>query len=73
MISERRKLKDHGIPPKDMIKLYIWKTSWNPNEILKPYIALPMVLVEDMGGNLSLESAEGKGAKFSVKIPLDVP
>jgi signal transduction histidine kinase len=32
-----------------------------------------MVLVEDMGGNLSLESSEGKGARFSVKIPLDVP
>ena len=32
-----------------------------------------MILVEDMGGNLSLESAEGKGARFSVKIPLDVP
>jgi signal transduction histidine kinase len=32
-----------------------------------------MILVEDMGGNLSLESAEGKGAKFSVQIPLDLP
>lgn len=29
-----------------------------------------MVLVEDMGGELSLESDEGKGAKFSVKVPL---
>jgi len=32
-----------------------------------------MILVEDMGGDLSLESAQGKGARFSVKIPLDVP
>jgi len=29
-----------------------------------------MVLVEDMGGELSLESDVGKGAKFSVKVPL---
>ena len=29
-----------------------------------------MVLVEDMGGELSLESDEGKGATFSVKVPL---
>ena len=29
-----------------------------------------MVLVEDMGGELFLESDEGKGAKFLVKLPL---
>ena len=29
-----------------------------------------MVLVEDMGGELYLESDEGRGAKFSVKVPL---
>ena len=29
-----------------------------------------MALVEDMGGHISLESEEGKGAKFSVKVPL---
>jgi signal transduction histidine kinase len=29
-----------------------------------------MALVEDMGGQISLESEEGKGAKFSVKVPL---
>ena len=29
-----------------------------------------MILVEDMGGELFLESEEGKGAKFLVKIPL---
>ena len=29
-----------------------------------------MVLVEDMGGELFLESGEGKGAKFLVKLPL---
>lgn len=29
-----------------------------------------MALIEDMGGQISLESEEGKGAKFSVKIPL---
>ena len=29
-----------------------------------------MVLVEDMGGKLSLESSEGQGARFSVSIPL---
>jgi signal transduction histidine kinase len=29
-----------------------------------------MVLVEDMGGELFLESDEGKGAKFLVKVPL---
>jgi len=29
-----------------------------------------MVLVEDMGGTLTLESDQGQGAKFSVKIPL---
>jgi signal transduction histidine kinase len=29
-----------------------------------------MVLVEDMGGRLSLESDLGKGAKFSVEVPL---
>jgi signal transduction histidine kinase len=27
------------------------------------------VLLEDMGGELSLESDTGKGATFSVKIP----
>jgi two-component system OmpR family sensor kinase len=30
-----------------------------------------MVLLEDMGGNLSLESDTGKGAKFSVEVPLN--
>ena len=29
-----------------------------------------MVLVEDLGGRLFIESEEGKGAKFSVKVPL---
>lgn len=29
-----------------------------------------MVLVEDMGGQLFLESDEGKGARFTVKLPL---
>ncbi len=29
-----------------------------------------MVLVEDMGGRLSLESNLGKGAKFLVELPL---
>jgi len=29
-----------------------------------------MALVEDMGGQISLESEEGKGAKFSIKVPL---
>ena len=29
-----------------------------------------MALIEDMGGELSLESGEGKGAKFSIKVPL---
>jgi len=29
-----------------------------------------MILVEDMGGELFLESDEGKGAKFLVKLPL---
>lgn len=29
-----------------------------------------MVLIEDMGGKLFLESNEGKGAKFSVEVPL---
>jgi signal transduction histidine kinase len=29
-----------------------------------------MVLVEDLGGRLSLESDEGQGAKFSVEVPL---
>jgi two-component system OmpR family sensor kinase len=28
-----------------------------------------MVLVEDLGGQLSLESDEGRGAKFSVRVP----
>ena len=31
-----------------------------------------MVLVEDMGGQLSLESYEGKGAKFMVELPLPI-
>jgi len=30
-----------------------------------------LILVEEMGGRLSLESSEGRGAKFSVRIPLD--
>jgi len=29
-----------------------------------------MALVEDMGGSLFLESDEGEGAKFSVRVPL---
>ena len=29
-----------------------------------------MVLVEDMGGELVLQSDLGKGAKFSVKVPI---
>ena len=31
-----------------------------------------MVLIEDMGGQLSLESDEGKGAKFVVELPLTI-
>ena len=31
-----------------------------------------MVLVEDMGGELRLESDEGKGAEFMVKLPLTI-
>ena len=31
-----------------------------------------MVLVEDMGGELRLESDQGKGAEFMVKLPLPV-
>lgn len=31
-----------------------------------------MVLAEDMGGKLSLESNEGEGAKFIVKVPLNI-
>ena len=31
-----------------------------------------MILLEDMGGKLSLESDEGEGAKFLVKLPLMV-
>ncbi len=30
-----------------------------------------LILVEDMGGEVTLESDEGKGAKFSVRIPLN--
>ncbi|MFC1867942.1 sensor histidine kinase [Thermodesulfobacteriota bacterium] len=30
-----------------------------------------LILVEDMGGEMRLESDEGKGAKLSVRIPLD--
>jgi signal transduction histidine kinase len=30
-----------------------------------------MILVEDMGGNLFLESDVGKGAKFQVKVPMN--
>ena len=33
-------------------------------------LAGALILVEDMGGEMYLESDEGKGAKFSVKIPL---
>jgi signal transduction histidine kinase len=33
-------------------------------------LAGALSLVEDMGGKLILESAEGAGAKFSVKLPL---
>jgi len=29
-----------------------------------------MVLVEDLGGKLLLESDEGQGAEFSVEVPL---
>ena len=29
-----------------------------------------MVLAEDMGGELSLQSDEGEGAKFSVRVPM---
>jgi signal transduction histidine kinase len=29
-----------------------------------------MALIEDMGGQISLESEEGKGAEFSIKVPL---
>jgi two-component system, OmpR family, sensor kinase len=29
-----------------------------------------MILVEDMGGELFLESDRGKGAKFLVRLPL---
>ncbi|MBN1226912.1 MAG: sensor histidine kinase [Deltaproteobacteria bacterium] len=33
-------------------------------------LAGSMVLIEDMGGKLSLESSEGNGAKFIVSVPL---
>ena len=36
-------------------------------------LAGALILVEDMGGEMYLESDTGKGAKFSVKIPIITP
>ncbi len=65
-----------GIPGKyhkDIFKCY-FQMNQNQEHCIRGHglgLAGVMILVEDMGGELSLESDIGKGAKFAVKIPIE--
>lgn len=71
------KVKDdgRGIPPADHQKIfetYFTTGSSIENAIMSHGLGLAgvMVLLKDMGGSLSLNSDNGKGAEFTVTIPL---
>jgi two-component system OmpR family sensor kinase len=64
-----------GIAPvfhKKIFESYFQMGSENGSTVRGSGLGLAgvMVLVEDLGGRLLLESDEGKGAKFSVEVPL---
>ncbi len=64
-----------GIPPSDhqkIFKSYFTTGGAIENAICSHGLGLAgvMVLLKDMGGELSLESDQGKGAEFIVRIPL---
>ncbi|MBN1278046.1 MAG: sensor histidine kinase [Deltaproteobacteria bacterium] len=64
-----------GIPPLYHKKIFECYFQMDANEICSVRghglgLAGVMVLVEDMEGKLTLESEQGKGARFIVKLPL---
>jgi hypothetical protein len=71
------KVKDdgRGIPPADHQKIFetYFTTGSSIESAIKSHglgLAGVMVLLKDMGGELTLNSDNGKGAEFTVKIPL---
>lgn len=79
-IEEKRlilKVKDdgQGIPRADHQKIFetYFSTGSSIENAIKSHglgLAGVMVLLKDMGGTLTLNSANGKGAEFTVTIPL---
>ncbi len=74
-LTLRVKDDGRGIPPSDHQKIF--KTYFTTGASLDSAIcshglglAGVMVLLKDMGGDLTLNSNDGKGAEFIVKIPL---
>jgi signal transduction histidine kinase len=75
LLTLRVKDDGRGIPPSDHQKIF--KTYFTTGSSLDSAIsshglglAGVMVLLKDMGGDLNLNSNDGKGAEFIVKIPL---
>ena len=71
------KVKDdgRGIPPEDHKKIFetYFTTGSSIESAIKSHglgLAGVMVLLKDMGGTLALDSDNGKGAEFTVTIPL---
>lgn len=74
-LTLRVKDDGRGIPPSDHQKIF--KTYFTTGSSLDSAIcshglglAGVMVLLKDMGGDLTLNSNDGKGAEFTVRIPL---
>jgi len=71
------KVKDdgRGIPEADHQRIFktYFTTGSSIESAIKSHglgLAGVMVLLKDMGGELALNSADGEGAEFVVKIPL---
>jgi len=65
-----------GIPPSEHRRIFdsYFTTGSNLDDAIKSHglgLAGVMVLLKDMGGSLSLDSDDGRGAEFTVVIPLD--
>ena len=67
-----------GIPAKYHEKIFQCYFQMDPTDscVVRGHglgLAGVMVLVEDMGGQLFLDSDEGRGTRFTVKLPLKAP
>jgi two-component system OmpR family sensor kinase len=67
-----------GIPPSEHRRIFdtYFTTGGDIDDAINSHglgLAGVMVLLKDMGGSLALDSDDGKGAEFTVVIPLDHP